>query len=325
MDSLGQLKQLLRDDSLEVKENVQNLWSGYGQIVRIHSKKQQQQYVVKIVAPPANTSHPRGWNTATGHQRKLLSYQVESAFYQHYACHTDKKCRVPKLIARFTHDNKTLLVLEDLDESGFFVRQEAGNKENLTIALDWLANFHASFLHTNADQLWPIGTYWHLGTRKDEWQKMASSQFKTHAREIETALNNATFQTLVHGDAKFANLCFHHDAKSLAAVDFQYVGLGSPVKDIMYLVGSGLESEALYSLENFVLDTYLAKLKLAINHHDPRFSSWHALEEEIHMLYPVAWADFYRFLMGWNPDSWKVCPYMEEKAEEGLSYVKHKQ
>ena len=45
------------------------------------------------------------------------------------------------------------------------------------------------------------------------------------------------------------------------------------------------------------------------------------IAQEIRTLYPVAWADFYRFLLGWNPDSWKICNYMEEKAKQGLLSV----
>jgi hypothetical protein len=40
------------------------------------------------------------------------------------------------------------------------------------------------------------------------------------------------------------------------------------------------------------------------------------LEVEWRSMYRVAWADFHRFLKGWNPDHWKINSYSERVTSE---------
>ena len=57
--------------SLIEKEIIQELWSGYGKIMRISLKDSKtQNVIVKHVQLPLYKNHPRGWNTDIGHQRK---------------------------------------------------------------------------------------------------------------------------------------------------------------------------------------------------------------------------------------------------------------
>lgn len=149
---------------------------------------------------------------------------------------------------------------------------------------------------------------------------MPVSDYKHYAQQLDDKLNKAAFKTLVHGDAKFENLCFHHNDKTVAAVDFQYVGTGSGVKDLAYLVGSCLPQEQLVEFDLFILPEYLKHLKQALAHYQVSLD-FNALKAETYQLYPIAWADFYRFLLGWNPQSWKVCPYMKTKSALGLSLI----
>jgi len=317
MQQLSRIQQLLNDPSLIIDEQVQSLWSDYGSIIRCKSLAKQQSYIIKVIEPGNAGTHPRGWNTSVSHQRKLKSYQVESVFYNKYAALTDKFNKVPDLIA-FDHTEEfTVLIMEDLDEAGYFVRKEQGDWASLRLAIAWLAHFHARFMFNDGEDLWSQGTYWHLSTRHDEFNAMPESDFKQYAEQLDTKLNSARYQTLLHGDAKFQNLCFHHDGKHVAAVDFQYVGKGPGVKDLAYLVGSCLQQEQLVELDQLALDEYLFQLKAGLKHYKVKFDQ-QELEQEIRTLYPVAWADFYRFLLGWNPKSWKVCDYMKQMAQQGI-------
>jgi thiamine kinase-like enzyme len=150
---------------------------------------------------------------------------------------------------------------------------------------------------------------------------MKDSAFKQHAKQLDVALSSAQFTTLVHGDAKFANLCFHHNGQNLAAVDFQYVGHGSGVKDLAYLAGSCLTDELLYEYEQRIVDEYLRQINLAVTHYGVDINI-DAFEQETRYLYPIAWADFYRFLLGWNPQSWKIGQFMDDKSHQGLALLK---
>jgi len=53
--------------SLFEKELIQNLWSGYGKIIRVGLENgASDSVVVKHVQLPTHTNHSRGWNTALG-------------------------------------------------------------------------------------------------------------------------------------------------------------------------------------------------------------------------------------------------------------------
>jgi len=58
-------------------------------------------------------------------------------------------------------------------------------------------------------------------------------------------------------------------------------------------------------LEAQILDTYFTHLHNALG------NKTEALEKEWRSLYPVAWADFHRFLKGWSPGHWKINSYSE--------------
>src|SRR5690554_5341953 len=56
-------------------EVIQNLWSGYGEILRYGLEDAPiQRVVVKHVRLEESGKHPRGWNSSHSHERKLQSY-----------------------------------------------------------------------------------------------------------------------------------------------------------------------------------------------------------------------------------------------------------
>jgi len=316
---LNDIQNMLNDKSIIEQETLQSLWSGYGSIVRYYSEDTQQRYIVKqIKTDNANLAHPRGWNTSTSHQRKLKSYQVELAFYQQYAKQTKPECRVAQLVASEVRPDGYLLVLEDLDESGFPVRKDIGDWHTVKLGIRWLANFHAQFMSQPINDLWQQGGYWHLSTRQDELAAMPEGELKQHAQKLDNQLQNAHYQTLVHGDAKLENMCFNLDGDDVVMVDFQYVGKGAGVIDLAYFAGSAFHQAELETYHHDILNEYLAQLKQALIQQESTID-FKKLEQEYRYLYPIAWADFHRFLLGWNPNSWKMNSYIEKITQIALN------
>ncbi|WP_293758432.1 oxidoreductase family protein [uncultured Paraglaciecola sp.] len=301
---------------------VQSLWSGYGDISRYVSPRLETTFIVKYISPPIAPVHPRGWNTHTSHQRKLQSYQIEANFYRNYACLCDDHCAVPKLLAEFSENPQQILVLQDLDQAGFSQRKDEVGMADVISGIKWLAYFHARFLQKDSRDLWPIGTYWYLATRQDEFKVMGSGRLKEAAQALDTALNRASFQTLVHGDAKLANFCFSDsdDSSRFAAVDFQYVGKGVGVKDLAYFLGACLNQDDLFKHEHLLLDEYFMQLKEALEHYQVKVDFTH-LQQQWRQLYSFAWADFHRFLSGWSPDHYKINSYMQKQTDIALAHL----
>lgn len=305
-------------DLLEA-ETIQGLWSGYGSIDRYAlTGADLDTVVVKHVRLPDRDNHPRGWNTDNSHQRKLRSYQVETAWYEEWSARCDDRCRVPRCLALEHHDDEVLMVLEDLDSSGFPARKTRVTESEMIQCLSWLAHFHATFMGERPDGLWEIGTYWHLDTRPDELDVMEDGELKQAASVIDRLLNEAPFRTFVHGDAKLANFCFSDDGARVAAVDFQYVGGGCGMKDVAYFIGSCLDESECERRESSLLDAYFSALGNALAQHRPDIDAAD-VEGAWRPLYSVAWTDFYRFLLGWSPGHWKIHGYSERLAHEVVS------
>lgn len=297
---------------------LQKLWSGYGEIARYWVPDQNTNVIVKVVNPANEASHPRGWNTSTSHQRKLSSYQNEMVFYQRFAAMTDAYCRVPACLGSDSQSEMSWLVMEDLDQAGFDYRCDDAPMPLIEQGIRWLAYFHARFLQTNTQSLWPVGTYWHLSTRPDEWHKMRTGPLKDKAQAIDERLNQCQFQTLVHGDAKLANFCFDLEEHDLAAVDFQYVGGGCGIKDVVYFLGSCLDDDGLHQHAASLLDEYFVHLKQAIIHYGATVD-FYALESQWRDLYSFAWADFERFLLGWATEHYKLNSYSKAQTNIALT------
>lgn len=270
--------------SAERVEQIAAVWSGYGEVVRYAlTGAEAGSVVVKHISP--------GKGRGRSHDRKLRSYEVESTWYREWAERCGPGCRVPRCLHVERQHGEWLFVFEDLDAAGFAVRRRYLSDPQLHAILRWLATFHATFLGERPRGLWKTGTYWHLRTRPDEHRAMEAGPLRDAAAAIDARLSGARFLTLVHGDAKPANFCFTADTR-VAAVDFQYAGGGCGIKDVAYLL-AGEDKSALRR----GLDVYFRVLREAANGVD-----LDALETEWRELYPWAWADFHRFLVGWAPD-----------------------
>lgn len=323
MNNLLQQKilQLTSTQSISKVEKIQTLWSGYGEIARYElSAEDKSQVVIKHVQLPDQPNHPRGWNTQTSHQRKIKSYQVESAWYETYAQECDEACRVPHCFGATSDDHEFLMVLEDLDLGGYPVRKDSATVSEMKPCLSWLAHFHAKFMGAKPERLWEEGTYWHLNTRPDELEALEDLPLKACAHQIDQLLRDCPYQTIIHGDAKLANFCFSIDGKKVAAVDFQYVGGGCGMKDLAYFIGSCLHEEDCQRFEDQLLDIYFSQLNKALNKYSSSMSA-EAIEQAWRPLFHVAWADFHRFVKGWNPTHWKIHSYSESVTASVLKQL----
>lgn len=308
------LLQLTQATAIVKEELIQTLWSGYGKILRVTLEGADwPTAIVKLVSPPTQKNHPRGWNTDIGHQRKLRSYQVEEAWYRHYATDLDQ-CRTARFIGAAAGAHGQLMVMEDLDASGYHLRKQIVDLEEIKACLSWLAGFHAFYLGKAPDGLWEEGTYWHLDTRPEEFRVMRDGVLKRKAASIDLALKSCRFRTIVHGDAKLANFCFAEDGR-VAAVDFQYVGGGCGMKDVAYFLGSCLDEDGCAQFEKELLNHYFDVFREAAELGEQECAQ---LEHEWRGLYPMAWADFTRFLEGWMPTHRKLHRYSRAMVDQVL-------
>jgi len=302
-------------------EPIQSLWSGYGELVRlVFSKKS---VIVKHIKLPKNLNHPRGWNSEFSHKRKLRSFEIEINWYQKFSKEIDERCRIPQGLKYFKSENEFLLVMEDLATLGLGYTTKIAHKNHLKSSLSWLANFHAKYMNIKSESLWEIGTYWHLDTRPDELEVLKDLELKKFAKEIDRELNEVKYQTFVHGDAKLANFCFNEDGSKCAAVDFQYVGHGCGMKDVILFMSSCIDPKDCEKMESWVLDTYFRELKIALAVYHPTID-FLQVELQWQKMFDIAWADFIRFMKGWSPEHYKINFYTENVTKRALEFLQSK-
>ncbi|MEP3351452.1 MAG: phosphotransferase [Marinomonas sp.] len=327
------IKRALNATQVRRVEQVQSLWSGYGEIVRfaVSGSQQASSVILKSIRLDQAQSHPRGWQSDFSHQRKLKSYHVESAWYQAWSQSCGNHERVAALLGHWQEEECIYLLLEDLDATGFPRRCDSLRVEEACVVLHWLANFHARFLNAeyqgDKNQNWPKGlwergTYWHLATRPDEWKSMSEGELKEQAESIDKTIDQACYQTLVHGDAKLANFCFSDDLTSTAAVDFQYVGRGIGVQDLAYFLGSCFSESELNEHLDYLLELYFSELSRCILATGESPDTAEAVAAEWHGLFSIAWADFHRFILGWSPTHKKNTLFSRKMTEQALSQLR---
>lgn len=286
-------------------EVIQSLWSGYGKISRYQLQDSPlETVVIKCITLKTAKEHPRGWNSAFAHNRKVKSYQVETQWYQQWNHLCTPLSPTPNFMGSYTQGEQQWIVLEDLNEK-YPLRKNSISLTEVKTCIKWLANFHGTFINASPNGLWEIGSYWHLATRPHELEQLEHQELKARATQIDTLLNNAQYQTIIHGDAKLANFCFSRNGQEVAAVDFQYVGRGCGMKDLVYFLSSCLNSEELAYYEQELLDYYFSELIQAT----PSSININELIDEWTNLYPIASTDFTRFLLGWMPGHQKINAY----------------
>ena len=305
---------------IQVDEKLQTLWGGYGGIFRLSlNGTKHRTAILKLIQPPQQAQHPRGWNTPTSHQRKIHSYKVETHWYANYAGLCGESCRVPLVLSAGSDMACQWILMEDLT-THYPLCVSTLSMPEAAVCLRWLAAFHASFIGKTPNGLWPVGTYWHLDTRQDELKNMPKGELKSSAAKLDNLLKECPYQSIVHGDAKLANFCFSKNKSVVAAVDFQYVGGGVGVKDVVYFLGSCLDENTIEKNESALLSVYFTALRkqIAVTHSDELAQ---CVERAWSDLYAIAWTDFYRFLEGWMPGHKKINRYTKVLADRAFDQI----
>ena len=115
-------------------------------------------------------------------------------------------------------------------------------------------------------------------------------------------------------------MCFGR-GDEVALVDFQYVGGGVGVKDVAYFLSSCLSPRECEALVPSYLNDYFRELGRAVEITNANVD-FTELEREWRALFPLAWVDFYRFLLGWAPGQFDRDPYSERLTREVLVELK---
>ncbi len=297
---------------------IQPLWNNYGTLSRVHLEGgAYPSVIVKHIRIPEDVAHPRGFGGSISRERKIRSYQVETHWYQEQNKGLPEGSPTPRCLDAFAEGGELFLLLEDLGNRGFKHVLWNANWDEIGVVLRWLAHFHGATLGDAGEGLWPSGTYWHLQTRPDELANIEGTRLQPFASLLDARLRCGEFPSLVHGDAKVANFLFNDDGTQVAAVDFQYVGRGSAMKDVAYFVGSCLSGDECERRESELLDIYFRELRALL----PADVDAKALEAEWRELYPVAWADFQRFMLGWSPGHKKLTDYSDATTERAISAI----
>lgn len=296
---------------MSLKRN-QQLWSGCGDMLFINHDVGK--LAIKRTKVPKQVTHSRISQSAVALKRKAHSYQVERHFYKYHACELIPPCNTASYLGEGGANGMDYIVFRDFSSQGF-VQVDKPSEEQIMAVIGWLAKFHAHFLQSPAEHVWEQGNYWHLETRPDEFKRMADGEVKQAASLLHHKIKNSYWHTWIHGDAKLANFAFN--GEQALGFDFQYVGKGIGVSDLMLFITSVLDEQAQLLYADDYLKLYLDTLRVELLGKAASIDVAQLLSEW-EALWPVVWADFYRFLLGWKPDHFKINKYMKFQTQIAL-------
>lgn len=316
-----------------------SLWSNYGQIRRITfpPPATPSTIILKFIDPPLRT------RASESDSRKTLSYRAERYFYTHLSQLLPEDVKAPHNYA-VTHPNwahRTLL-LEDLGP-GYPrnpARRTALSMKEVETTLHWLAGFHATFWESrnlavkatptipppsrssqDAEGVWEMGSYWYLDTRREEFAEISDedSFIIPWAEKLQSKLCDPSQpgRTLLHGDLKGANIAFTEDGSSCAVYDFQYIGKGLGVVDLVYFLGTSVGERVMADEgeRERLLGVYYEELRRRLGREEEGYT-----RKVFRRQLEWAMADWYRFMAGWGfwGNSWvqEVVPGIVKRWEE---------
>ncbi|KAJ3081589.1 hypothetical protein HDU99_005303 [Rhizoclosmatium hyalinum] len=328
------------------------LWDGFGSItsrlytikdaaslISVASPSTQIPTIVKRIQPPSPSKRGVTAHRSTPNEsfaRKMVSYKVERYVYETLLSAETRLLFRTAQVYSFTSDS---IIMEDLSALFPLPMDECCDRASVKGMLRWLALFHAWFwgrtrdmpkrnVWSGAKGVWERGCYWELETRGAEFSVL-SDDWKRIGREVHAMLERvpAQFLTLCHGDAKTENCLVRKEVEGdsesneVAMYDFQYVGVGVGMKDVVYLLctsGFGMTRD----IEEEMLQWYFKCLqdgfeKRTATVDDGITPSWELYTREIMMdHYELCMIDWLRFMLGWG--LWGDSGYVKERVAEIL-------
>jgi Phosphotransferase enzyme family len=274
------------------------LWAGMGNIYRVSWKSENatRTLMVKYVHPRLASPN----KLSIGDQRKLDSYLVEASFYEHYATKLLATNGVslpppPYHVERHLQDKAHPTIIIAMGE----LKTSSRSNQDTTheSVMKWLAQFHAATWNSTLDQLQPIGSYWHLETRPDEWDAMPrhgwQGRLKKAAKAIDQRLKRDALHCCVHGDTKDENLLYDNSG-AVAFCDFQYSGRGPPTRDLAYYFCTAhVEQE---EEREELIQLYFDQLLQHLGQRHQDLPTRQQLDDSLEL----AFCDFCRFMAGWG-------------------------
>ena len=210
--------------------------------------------------------------------RQFQLYQKEVEFYRDIAPTTP--VRVPFVhysdFDRKTHD--FVLVLEDLQYMRAFSQLDGGTPEQVMLAVERAAQFHARFWGKDGDS--PLRDFHsliapgiaikiHVGFRQcvdkvidvfgDEISPACKQLIRDFGNNLAGYFRETSNQakTLNHGDFRLDNMFFGDaDSSDFALIDWQTCGIGIGLNDIAYFMSGSVDSEVRRKTERDAIAKY---------------------------------------------------------------------
>jgi len=306
--------------SVTSQSQVATLWAGMGSIVRLQCKVASGEKKT-IIAKHIKCSNPRSF----GDKRKEASYHVEAAFYAKYSSELSQKHVCCEGLHSEDDGQGSITILMTPLPNNTISYMDG---DTAKAAVRSVAVLHARFWgNTKADAaveagMAEQGTYWYLDTRPDEYDNMSSrglsGKLKRAARDIDEALKEYKYQTIVHGDLKSCNMSISNDPSYVTLVDFQYCGKACPAKDLAYLFVCGMDIDDDFESgqESEMLQLYIDTLAENCVGSDEE-APLPALDELREAL-DMAYCDLYRWMLGWGV--WGNA-FLEDRVERCLDGI----
>ncbi|TXC85133.1 phosphotransferase [Luteibaculum oceani] len=283
------------DQALATLERRKTLWADYGCLYALQG--QGKKLVLKHYQWPEEDSiQDEAQRFAVA--RKRSSFRNELIWYRDMPM--AQQAGIPLAYGFEENNREIIIVLDDLESMGFVCNPQPLRSHHVKACLEFLVDFHIRNLNVNEAHK---GGYWHLETRPFEFDKMEGGFFKDNAQTWDQTIKNAQFKTIIHGDAKPANYALNND-NNVIAYDFQYWGQGIGTQDLVCYLYSICENQKDWtSYTNLYFDLLQQQMEFfEVEGGKEIVKEWKAMVE-------VCKNDYQRFLLGWNPDHYKVSRY----------------